>query len=64
MAVCLIAACQPEPQPGRSGDEDMQELIEMVMNTRPKAASLAKTIGAADSLKLRPCNPDRGIYLK
>jgi len=45
VAAWLITACQPDPKPGLSGDKDMQELIEMVLNKRPKASSLAKGIG-------------------
>ena len=41
----LMTACQPEQKPGLSGDRDMQELIEMVLNKRPKASSIAKDIG-------------------
>ncbi len=45
VAAWLITACQPDPKPGLSGDKDMQELIEMVLNKRPKASTLAKGIG-------------------
>ena len=45
MAAWLITACQSDPKPGLSGDKDMQELIEMVLNKRPKASSLAAKIG-------------------
>lgn len=45
VAAWLMTACQPDSKPGLSGDKDMQELIEMVLNKRPKASSLAKGIG-------------------
>ena len=46
------AACRSDRKPGRSGDRDMQELTEMVLNKRAKASSLAREIGVGANPEL------------